>query len=237
MIVGRENVDVYTNDLNPSKIHGASYLHRAPKDIDCGNPIAIHYKRWGTVEGYAQKIYGKGFDPNLTSWNRFHDVESGYSLRDIYAKLHRNWLMRMRLGEVTEIELFGLCREYRLVVFTAPLAALLGHWHTLHFESTAVYIVAGPPVQEVEVTLQEDTIIYNGTEDEDWYRWSKLYGIETCEYVCPVPGVSREVRKPTAIVGDLPSMPPNLLLAGRFGKWDKTQLSDDAYFDTRAALL
>jgi hypothetical protein len=216
----------YSQEVAPSFIAGAQYLHRHIEGLTDSTPEAeLQYVRFGTKEGYAQKIYGDAELP--TSWDLFGDKVPAWNLRDVYAHL---WLMyggddvaALRVDHRVVME---LCRSYTAVFSTVPRISIQDGQHA----NETVY------VELDQGTAQENTIVYNGQGDAAWYRASNIFGHRSIEYPGRMANVVLEgAKKITKPVWFRPYSlgPDNLFFFGRYGKWEKGVLVDHAYAEAR----
>jgi len=211
---------------DPSFISGAQYLHSAiPELTDIEPPRQVTYAKVGNAEGYAAKIYGDALAP--TSWGRYEEGPHGaWPLEGTYHQLWNKYEDRIIDGEVLDTMLERALQEYDVVCSTIPLRVLFPR---ANYSAQAVLIV-----QEAE-DYSEDTldyIVYNGVPEIPWYRTSRLWDHVSTEYPIlgsriPAKSGMRLVQKP--LTNDVSNPYSNLFLMGRYGKWDKNQLTDDAF--------
>jgi hypothetical protein len=80
----------------------------------------------------------------------------------------------------------------------------------------------------------DNTIIFNGGNEFDWVRSSRVFGVPVTEWrIGTQPSVARVIRKP--ISTDCGCY-PHVLRTGRFGAWKNETWIDTAYWDTYGAL-
>jgi hypothetical protein len=213
----------------PSFIAGAQYLHSAIPELTFEYPEKeVAYRKIGTAEGYALKIYGA---PGMnTSWLRYEEgVHPAWPLEQYYHRLWDLYRDQIYDGDFTDRALELALLEYDLVVSSIPLKILFPQ---ASYESESIYVVPEPPY--AHDTELENIIVYNGEARTPWYRHSYLWGTGSVEYPATYtaaryfPG-SRMITKPLRSTALNPY--ENLVLVGRYGKWEKGQLVDDAFRD------
>lgn len=204
-----------------SSIGGAQYLHMPIPGINKPHPDGkVNFIKYGNERGYAKKVYG---DPTaITSW---YDYEEGYheiwNLRATYGKLWRKYEERITDLKLDFATVQSLLRSFPVVLSTVPLLAICGEDH--YFESQEVWIVYGQAKEG-----GEDRIIYDGTDDFPWYRWSYIFGWQGIEYsqATGTNQPSQHVRKPLCHTCDCHQ---GLVKLGRYGAWQKGILTHHAY--------
>lgn len=222
--LARDEADftIYSQQVEPSRIGGAQYLHIAIPGLTSADPQGrIYVCKRGTAEGYASKVGRTG---QATSWSKFENGFIGvWNLRDAYEKL---WLMYS--GSIEErsfgaIDIPVLYQEYDAVISTIPKPALcLNAYHT--FGVQLAWIRAGG-----DLGVPENTMTYDGTDDVAWYRSSNLFESQSKEYNSEVPG-ARLIRKPLWNDCDCNA---EVFCFGRYGCYERRWLTSDAYTGAR----
>lgn len=206
----------------PSFIAGAQFLHTAIPDLTPEKPDGyITFIKLGDEDVYAQKVYS---DPTVkTSWGAYDEGERGvWHLQKHYKALWDEWEDRIFDGSFSQ----DMCRvalsEFDAVFSTIPLKALFpqGKFYT----------------EQVQI-LQEEAcepgeIIYSGSWDQKWYRASHIFGHAFTEYpASPSIENATVISKPLRAEVTLPWK--GMHFFGRYGKWQKGVLVDDAYREAR----
>lgn len=212
---------------NKSPIGGAQFLHsHVPQITDPSPEAAVHINKWGEPEVYAKKVYGDPHAP--TSW--FEYDEGSYpiwNLRAAYDGLWGRYQARIINTQVTSDIIPGLLEQYRAVFSTIPKVALCFNGH--QFVKQPVHISYG-----ADPDIQDNTIVYNGNPEQDWYRQSMLFGTKGTEWAHKPNGVETvEVAKP--LHNDCDCW-PQVKKFGRYGEWRKGLLVHHAYQDARKAM-
>jgi len=213
---------IYAPEARQSQLGGAQYLHREIPNLTAADEsFQVTYKRRGTEEGYESKIYGKLPAAIRTSWSRFPDVVRAWPLAATYRRAWALYADRIELRGVTLEDVLSWSDE-RVVFNTAPLPSLmpLGQYF-----SEQVWIVEGASASGY------NQILYSGDLEDDWYRCSNIQGVKSFEFPGDhksevVAQVGRKITKPLSTDVDI----PGVFLAGRYGRWEKGVLVDDAYF-------
>ncbi len=219
-----------------SKLHGAQYLHTPVHGLtEPEEAFGVKYVKHGTALGYAQKIYHGAVAPESTSWVKFAEGEhAAYPLHAVYSRLWQHFCDREIYAINFTMQLLPMFQRLGAgrVISTMPLNRLMG-W--LHFTSETVLIDDTHCLEGVG----DDEIHYYGNQDVSAYRSSNIKGIKSIEYPATALGVYQEcqsVAKPLAardaggrLVG---ARHAGVDLLGRYGRWQKGVLVDDAYRQT-----
>jgi len=218
-----------------STIFGAQYLHRPIPGITSETPdFNVHVWKIGTKEGYAEKVYG---DRNAeVSWDSFHPGEyAAWDMRQAYDKL---W--EMYDSQIFEAPINGagdvihLMENYPVIFCSIPRNLMCRGGH--EFKGQPIQVLHG----HSDDSPAMNEMIYNGSEGEEtdptWYRFSNINGYRAWEY--------REGQARTVYGGDRYQLSlgikplsnkcdcwPSLQRIGRFGKWEKGELTHHAFED------
>jgi hypothetical protein len=221
----------------PSYISGAQYLHSYVPGLGLrGREEKLAYVRIGTEEGYARKIYGDAIPPSATSWSRFPDAVEAWPLRAAYDALWDRYHSHIIEERISWGLLLDLLPLYGAVFSTAPLTELVPRGLLHIFQYQDVWITPGDFQDEA---TPYNTIVYNGTVDDSWYRRSNIFGHTSIEFPAEPNDVTlgevKRIRKPLAYTG--PDPIPQIYKFGRYGTWQKKVLVDDAYKGAMAILF
>lgn len=212
-------VDIYSIK-KPSFIAGAQFMHRAiPQTGVKGSQVQL-FKR-GTKEGYAKKVYG---DPTYSSsWEAYaQDTLPCWPMNQVYTRLWERYEDRIKDCKVDDDVLDNLEYDgYSLLLSTIPAPTLCSKDH-IFVGSThriAVYDRTG---------INQNYIIYNGLNTDEWHRSSVLHGTGFLEYgpSAAAPNIAKPVVKPQTNDCDCRSDWQRL---GRYGKWQRGVLAHHAY--------
>lgn len=226
---------VIISKKHKSPIGGAQFLHAEIPElkVTCSRVIMNFL---GDRETYALKVYGNEAAP--TSWKRFEQTGRIWSMREAYDKLWDRYEHLIYDEEVTPDQIATEMVEKALVLSAIPAIALCMKPEEHVFKSQAVWLT-----YRYVADLWQNFVTYNGTEIDQWYRYSQLFGWESYEFSrSPEPpevqGIGNivNVNKPVSTNCDCFQYSP-LAKLGRYGKWDKWQLSHDAFFDAQKALI
>lgn|SRR5678816_1379769 len=226
-LFGQPNAD---GSVKKSKLGGAQFLHD-PIPIVCDeeDPDAvITYRVFGTVERYAQKVYGGLVKPERVSMNNVYDGKqvNAWNLLSTYDKL---WdYLSAKDANVVTIDQEWIAKAieaqwFDMILSTIPAPAICVANYAHSFPSQSITIaneaMMGTP----------DTIYYSGHEDHSWYRTSVLFGYEGTEWgqgvTPPLPGTFK-VAKPLQTNCNCH---PEVERLGRYGTWTKGVLTTHAF--------
>lgn len=210
---------------------GAQYLHKPiPGLTDMDPDMILRYVKVGTAEGYASKVYG---DPTVpVSWDRFQEGQvPAWDMGKVYDQLwdeYENLIVDRHLDPAAAEQIMA---GFGQVMNTIPLHALCRFetGHTFHKQDILLSDTAQVKMKNV--------IVYNGQPTERWYRTSCIGDTEWTEYavhgeaeyggLTSLAGSHAELGyKPTHTDCDCH---PGMHRLGRFGKWQRTVLSHEAY--------
>lgn len=221
-----------------SKIGGAQYIHQPIPGLIFFDHVPkgqALYKQAGTREGYASKVYGDPAAP--VSWDRYPPgTYEVWSMQGVYDQL---WSMYQAQIFAERLDFERMCQlqqEYDHVISSVPLPAICGDHNGEHgFDRQRVWIDYGPAGSP-----GPNVIIYDGTREVSWYRYSNLFGWHGWEYSFD-PSEHRDMWKPHFEIQkvDKPlstdcncwTDTPGVTLVGRYGKWSKDVLAHHAYVE------
>lgn len=228
-----------------SEMYGAQYLHQPIPGLSDGtHPVQIDYILVGTPEQYREKVYGQRLGPAIAvSPEALPSKHNGWDIRAAY---YRAWDLYSELvydhpviGPEYMLD-FITGKDFGLVVSTIPATAICRNPQAHQFHSQMVFAVGDAPERGVfcPVKIKPNTVICDATRDVGWYRASNIFGYNTAEWPA-------ERRPPIAEVSPV-SKPINntcdcwddkrIIKVGRYGAWDKRQLTHHAYERTLEAI-
>lgn len=217
-----------------SVIPGAVFLHEAIPGLTAPTPDGwVEFRKHGSREGYAQKVYGNG-DADC-SWDLFEEGERpAWSMHRTY-----DWLWDRFSAYVTDYKLsaFHVAQLLRanwfdLIISTIP-APFLCKTDNHDFRSQSIYVLD----KTIDPTL-ENGMVYNGHPADDWYRTSRLFGSEATESTIPFTKEcvaelgATQSRGYKPIDTDCDCFFAEVARIGRFGRWEKGILLHHAYKQT-----
>lgn len=230
--VGAETVIV--SKARKSFMNGAQYLHAPIPGVSLKDPFIIDYQLVGDVAGYRDKVYGKGFDVQVSP-ESLVGHHPAWDIREAYDHLWRLYGASVRDAQLNPFAITRLLHDELpdLTISTIP-AKLLCHKRAEHtFVAEHVWATS-----ELELYLPDNTVQCNGDASVHWYRASKIQGFCNTEW----PGVDYpmgyggkvwEVVKP---ISTNCTCFPDILRVGRYGKWTKGVLSHHAWEEAVAAI-
>jgi len=217
-----------------SHMYGAQYLH-APIPGLAAHGTVVKYSLRGTVDQYREKVYGGGerleVSPSvLQGYHQAFDIRKAYD--DAWNR-YQNLVYNM---EVKSGDIDSIADEFDVVISTIPRSIVCKSLERHTFHSQAVWAIGDASDRDqwapVPPEVGQAGVICNGEEYPSWYRASRVFEHATVEWPFqskpPIPGVA-EVFKPTGHSCDCYGDMPWIAFAGRYGSWEKGELSHHAY--------
>lgn len=226
----------------PNPGHGVRYLHD-----NCGlplKPIEIEtafvgygdkFMRWNKADQRAMaELYAikTGASQTNNSIHRSVKTVTAYNWMDAWNMLQG---LRIIESEVLPDDMRGLSRKFDLVINTAPLNKIYPHsksqclYREMYVSDCSPY-----PNHDSWASTPDNIIVYNVDIDAPWTRYSRVDGVEQTEYIRPVEGAHKVIKVDGK--AKFYNHQQNVLLLGRYGKWDSTYMAHMAYYDTMSRL-
>lgn len=214
-----------------SRIPGAVFLHEPIPRLTAPTPDGwVNFIKHGNRYAYAQKVYGNQ-DADC-SWDLFPEGERpAWSMFDLY-----DWLWYRYNARIVEDTLDAERVRYiqhmaDLVISTIPVMSICEN-PKHRFYSQDIFILN----KAVDRSLK-NTIVYNGSPMDTWYRSSSIFGHEATESVATfdpelVKQLGAKVSKGFKPIKTNCNCHPNVARVGRFGRWEKGILVHHAYKQT-----
>lgn len=219
---------VIISSKKKSDIYGAQYLHQPiPGITDKDSARQIKTTRLGVEGRYAERVYGDA--QTVTSWQKVRTHALCWDLRASYDAAWNKFASNIVDWVITPFDLEDFQKSFDLVITTIPQWALCTGAH--HFQSTSILVKKDLGGIDVPPDSGENFIIYNGTEKGIWYRASSIFGFNSVE-ATPTPELAEQGWEAGyKIIGNHCDCNPNVVRAGRMGKWERGVLTHNA-FDT-----
>ena len=211
-----------------SRIHGAQFLHRQIEGLSPKFANLV-FKKVGEKSIYAHKVYQD--KEKECSWDKFQEgVVIAWSMRDVYDQLWELFEHDIVDASATPEYLDKLEGSgYDLLISTIPARHLCEQEDHV-FVGKSIWIQNGNGIEFQD--KNPNIIIYSGTWNNSWYRYSSLFGHSFFEF-----GHHRQFAakgiKPLEHDCDCR---PRWTRMGRFGKWERGVLVHHAYEETIDAL-
>lgn len=221
-----------------SEIYGAQYLHKPIPEFCNTEPDGyIKTTRLGTREGYAKRVYGRV--TTKTSWDKVQDEpQPAWDLRRAYDRAWNKFesiIVDSELGSELVKEFIA---HFDIVVSTIPLWSICER-QAIHKFKTVPIMVS----KEMEYTGLPDHydkrnggVVYNGTEYGSWYRTSTIFGHQSTEATTCNKPVMNGWDIGFKVAGTNCNCHPDLIKAGRMGKWERGVLTHHAFSTSVEAL-
>lgn len=229
---------IISNTDKPSKQYGCQYLHAPIPGYEDVPSVPVHYILRGSPEGYRRKVYGEEWEGKVSPED-FVGEHTAWDIRETYTRLWADLIAGLQVGLIQKRVVRGMIPYLRslkpdLIVSTIPAQALCEDPRH-EFRTMSIY-ANGATASQVYLN-NVDTIICDGTHNQEWYRMSNVFGYLTTEW----PGTWR----PPSWVKAVPVIKPlsttcnchsEVLRVGRYGTWTKATLVHEVYPAVLAAL-
>jgi len=223
-----------------SQMFGAMFLHAPIDQVTPLEPeLDITIIKTGTREGYAKNVYGDPDHP--VSWDVIPDEKMpGWDLREAYDKLWDRYHHVIHDREIGAEDLIDIQDSFPIVYSSIPARSICRCEH--EFKKQDIWVVHGDGSDHlIELVNDLDLMYYNGYPPDgsvddtigfDWYRYSQINQYQCWEHSKEPIGWNQEWYKLDR--GEKPISTdcicwPRLRRIGRFGRWQKGQLTHHAY--------
>jgi hypothetical protein len=213
-----------------SFIYGAQYLHAALPELTIPAPDAVvKTTRVGRGSAYAERVYG---DVNkLTSWSRVQPEQPAWDMRKTYERawdVYEDNIIDIRLdgGDIADFS-----ANFELVISTVPAWTIC--MNPMHqFKSVPIFVKQDFDIADTpgfKLPPEDNWVVYNGTKVGDWYRMSRIFGHRSLEARATPTLLHQGYELGFKIVSNTCDCHPNVVRAGRMGKWVSGELTHHAF--------
>lgn len=225
-------VHLYSKRIEPSHLYGCQYLHEPIPGITLTGYQTVEYTLLGEPEDYRAKVYGDAWKGTVSP----EDLEQEHKAWDLRWAYRQMWSevlgpsqyvrrVELRRAEISWrwlAEKSTILNTYDRVISTIPATAMCAYGHS--FESHSIWAVGS---KHPDPTKPRAEVVCDGTGDVDWYRKATVFGYETTEWSTKPEGVAAaKVLKPLRTNC---TCWPDIIRAGRYGRWAKGILVHHAY--------
>lgn len=229
---------IYSNTKQPSVIQPDMFLQRAIPGLheDAAADAMLRYVPRGDAGTYRRKVYGTDRGP--TSWSSVHwGQQPLWWLAGAYAHLWSWYSAAMVDLEVTRHSVDMIVDAFPLVISAMPSETLCQRPEVHTFEKQVVFYVKRPARKPVDPGL--NVMIYNGTDDTPWHKYTRLAGLETWEYRTENRdhhSVDASYYVGVKAVSNNCDCHPDLHRVGRWAQWQHGVLNHHAFEQTNSIL-
>lgn len=225
---------IFSNPVQ-SVLGGAQFLHMPIPGVNDDPPDAfVRYQVLGNAEDYQRKVYGDTAVPFVSMASVWEGKEQpAWNLIKTYKRLWNKFSDRIHPTNIDVPFVDGLLKNdmfshffstVPLIVICAARAGLVNQVH--NFQSQEVLIHTEPYIEDIE----DNTVIYNGDPSRSWYRASRIFGVDGCEWsTLGTPPIVRPLITDHKPIHTTCDCWPELHRLGRRGTWRKGVLTHDAY--------
>lgn len=219
-----------------SEMFGAQYLHAPIPGYADEEPTDLRYVLRGTVDGYAEKVYGAGAPADVSPAMLDPDQQV-WDIRRTYNLLWTEWVDRITDRKLDPATIAALSAGADATVSSIPLPTLCHDPGGHAFSAQKIWAIGDAPERGTfapNFGIAPNSVVCDGTPDTGWYRASNVFGYRTVEWPHlrkpPIPDIA-EVVKPLKTNC---RCFPKVSRVGRYGTWTKGVLSHTAYSETLA---
>lgn len=224
-------VTLYDQNPGNSGRTGLHYLHD-PCGLDL-SPINVYNiilydetKNTKPHMQYARKL-------KIPKENSLMDLQrkvEAYSMQEAYRAIWDRFQDRAEERVIEPRDLKKLIVENDWVISSIPLNCIVSTVACMFLEYKAF---RGQPkgLGIGSIDKSYNIVVYNTDENYDWYRYSRIEGVEWTE------GLTKgefTVIKPINVNFKVPYK--NLILTGRWGRWQRGVLAHESYYQVKKAL-
>lgn len=216
-----------------SNIYGAQYLHKPIPGLSSQAPDgAIKTMRVGKQEVYADRVYGNA--QHVTSWAKVRPLASAWDLRKTYDTAWEKFRPNIMDITIAPDDVAEYTSSFDLVISTIPAWSICMKPNQHRFNS--VPILVKKEVNDVQFPY-ENWVVYNGTRQYDWYRASRIFGHTSAE-ARSQPRLMNLANWESGfkVVSTNCDCHPNVVRAGRMGRWTGGVLTHHAFEATLHAI-
>lgn len=171
----------------------------------------------------------------MTSWQRVTPSAPAWNLRETYDNAWAAFHESIIDWTVSPDEVQTFTSQFDLVISTIPLWAICTKPQEHYFES--LNILVKKTVELDDLTMPENWVMYNGTHDHAWYRSSRIFGHASTEArSAPHLQQQKNWEPGFKVVGTNCDCNPNVIRAGRMGRWERGVLTHHAFERTVLAI-
>ncbi len=230
-----KDFDIFSSDMNKPKISGFVYLHN-----NCNIPFIRNASMWQIFlpyhisdsileKMYSNKVYrDKNTLSSILQQKNQKWLVNIWNMQDVVDVIWEAVKSKIKLRiihNIAEINDIADSNNYKCVISTIPLNKIDD---SQEYEYTTSYIQTYPSDYNINFC------IYDAAQNIDWYRMGSIFGSGFKEYAGKVDDAKPLIKVITA--KKLPKVSDNVLLTGRYGKWDKSVLIDKVYGDVKEFL-
>lgn len=212
-----------------SHMYGCQYLHQPIPGYSPPESRSVRYIMQGTAEGYRRKVYGDNWSGPTSPEDLMGDHEA-WDMRETYDRLWgmlHPYVINKQLDPDT---VYAISGQADLVISSIHRNRLCVMGHS--FMAQDIWAAGEAPEEGIILPygVEDETVLCDGTPGVSWYRLARVFGRTTVEWPLanrpPLTGVAR-VAKPLRHNCDC--WGGDYVFVGRYGAWDKSVLSHQAY--------
>lgn len=244
-----------------SEMFGAQYLHTdIPGLTDDQHPFEVEYRLSGSLDEYLHKVYGEKIpDPGKITADSLVGKYPAWDIRRAYLRawdLYGSSIQNVEGIDARYMASVMYSKRWDVVISTIPAKALCFRKEDHDFPVRDIWAVGDAPERGVfspDYVGETNVILYNGTNQEPWYRASNIAGYNAVEWPSKglsAAGLTRASRDNASIVskpigtncdcwvngmlGELTgeNKCARLFRVGRYGAWDRKGHTHQAYWRT-----
>lgn len=151
-----------------------------------------------------------------------------FNMQDAYMRLTERFQHQIVKRDVDRAFVDDLLLDGNKVISSIPLPILVKNGD---YKSKIVFAHEGKPHALGLASIRHNIVVYNTDRKYPWYRYSRVNGYEWTETL-----LNGQFKIKKVMGCNVKSFNKNLLLVGRYGKWQRGVLAHEAYYDTKEAI-
>ena len=225
------HITLVSQTQRPSTLYGCQYLHAPVPTYEDMKHTIVDYRLIGTSDQYRKKVYGDSWKGKVSPED-FVGKHDAWDIRQTYNHMWTDIISAQRAALAIMTIQFGQV-EHLLnfkpdaIISTIPAPHLCTEGHL--FRRHLIY-AAGDKFPKAAQGGRDDSVVCDGTDENEWYRISTVFGYSTTEWPQrPFATTDREAAQVVKPIGTECDCHPEIFRAGRYGTWDKKVLVSDVF--------
>lgn len=225
--ISTDSIDIISLPYKPTA-RGFQYLHK-PCELNLRpylleeDIVPNYFPKTVSSSLYSFKVYGRPDIPNsIDRSSSFPVISSVYNMNEAISILWDKYEHRIKSREIRGLnDLSRYSKEYDKVFSTIPIYNYISHYN---LESVISYI------STFNVDSCENFVKYDLNVDSSIIRFGSIFSEFFIESIKPL-NIGNTFHKVDKVIkcNKEVDIPNNVILLGRYGSWDKTEMAHTVY--------